>query len=703
MKKVIFSVLLICFFNQIQGQTKLAVTLNEATKVTKENEGGLFFAGTKDVNYRFSQRISPHGDCIDVVNGYAFVTWYKGGMDTRNLMLSRKNLNIENSPWVTIEFPHKHIGQGGELLNGTGIRGDSHNTAAIGISTLDNTIHIIYDMHAYNETSLPNDFFNYSVSKKEMAFVPDEEFTLAIFNAKRNYLKQGQNYERMTYPMIHRAADGSLVARYRKGGSGNGDILMAHYNGTSWSNNWLFHDGTLPLPDRNNMYGGERFLNGKLYSGFSIRYANNNNANPSNGYSYNSGLYYAYTNGIPKNQSTQWFNADENPIVLPIINNLDPNLDPVQIGQPGDDYGTQTNPRTTSDPSWTVTENGAIHFITRVDNINVHYFKKATDTDFSSAAGGLIPNPQTRGEIYSYKNHVFMVEIISGKVYVKTTLEGENNWKIVYVGQEESIRFNHFDAFVEANKLYVYLMEDTGNNTVGVGDKRPLYFQEFTLSEEEEQEEVAPTVLLEAENFTTASSDIQIGTSSSASGGEYVDSFASNQFLEYKFTITEADVYDIVLFVAVRNRDDSVMDVEINGQLYENFLVAKTGDWNIYGENKIENVSLNQGENTLKLTQKRSLSSEPDKIEIFSKVPLNTTSFSKNQITIYPNPSKGVFNLNTSIQNIEYQLITIQGIILQQGIINKNQLDFSRYAKGIYVLRLNSEDNNAFIKRIIIE
>jgi len=694
--------LMIGFFNSINSQTKLSTTLNSATKVTKDDEGGLFFAGTQNINYRFSRRISPHGDCVDVVNGYAFVTWYKGGMDKRNLMLSRKNLNVENSPWVTIEFPHKHVGQGGEILKGTGIRGDSHNTAAIGISTIDNTIHIIYDMHAYSRSSLPNDFFNYSVSKKNMAFVPDNEFTLEIFNQKRTYLKAGQDYERMTYPMIHRADDGSLIVRYRKGGSGNGDILLAHYNGTSWSNNWIYHEGTLNLPNRNNMYGGERFLNGKFYAGFSIRYSTNNSTSTSNGYMLNSGLYFAYSNEIPKNISTQWFDVNDNSISLPIRNNIDPSKDPVQIGQPGDDFGTAAQPRSSNDPAWTVTENGAIHFVTRVDNINVHYYKKANEANFSKNAGGLIPNPSTRGELYSYKNHVFMVELINGKVNIKTTLEGENNWKIIYTGQEAT-SYQHFDAFVENDKLYVYLMENTGNNTVGVGDKRQLYFQEFTLTETTVQQEPTSVLVIEAEDFTTASNDIVVGSNNSASGGRYIDSFRSNQFLEYNFNITDAGDYDIVLYVAVRNRDDSVMDVKINEQLYENFLVVKTGDWNIYEENKIENVSLKQGENVIRLTQKRSLSSEPDKIEIFSKANLSTNSFNTNEITVYPNPSTGNFKLNTSIKNIKYQLINLQGRVLQKGIVKNNKLDFSSYAKGIYLLHLNSSINRTLIKKIFIK
>jgi len=700
MKKKLLIVFILSFFKIIDAQTKLSATVNSATKVTKEGEGGLFFAGTKNVNYRFGQRISPHGDCVDVVNGYAFVTWYKGGLDQRNLMLSRKNLNIANSSWVTIEFPHKHIGQAGELLKGTGIRGDSHNTAAIGVSTIDNTIHLIYDMHAYRSSSLPNDFFNYSVSMANKAFVPDNEFTLDIFNAKRNFLKSGQDYERMTYPMIHRADDGSLIARYRQGGSGNGDILLAHYNGTSWSNNWIYHEGTLALPNRNNMYGGERFLNGKFYAGFSIRYSTNNSADTSNGYMLNSGLYYAYTNEIPENNSSQWFDVNDTTISIPIRNNINPSLDPVQIAQPGDDFGTTALPRSSSDPAWTVTENGAIHFVQRVDNRNVHYYKKANEVNFSKNVGGLIPNPATRGEIYSYKNHVFMVELLGGKVNIKTTLEGQNDWKIVYSGTE-TINFSHFDAFVVGDKLYVYLMENTGNNTPGVGDKRPLYFQEFTLTEVDIPNE-SVNISLEAEDYTTASNDINVGSSTAASAGKYIDSFSSNQFVEHKFQVTTAGTYDFILFAANRNRDDSIMDIEINGTLYDNVLITQSFDWNVYFETRISNITLIQGENTVRLTQQRSLSSEPDKIEFELISALSINDSNPLDLTVYPNPSSGVFNIQSNVQNIEYTLINIQGQTLDNGEILHKQVDFSKFGQGVYFLQLTN-DKNSLVKRIVIK
>ncbi|MFC2127103.1 BNR-4 repeat-containing protein [Bacteroidota bacterium] len=696
---VLFGLALVC---PGWSQKNIVVTLNDLTKVTKTDEGGLYFAGTKDVNYRFGKRISPHGDCIDVINGYAFVTWYKGGMDKRNLMLSRKNLTIENSPWVTIQFPHQHVGQRGELFNGTGIRGDSHNTAAIGISTIDNTIHIIYDMHAYSKSELPTVFFNYSVSKKDMAFVPDNEFTLEIFNAKITYLKEGQNYERLTYPMIHRADDGSLVTRYRKGGSGNGDILMAHYDGTSWSNNWIYHEGTLDLPNRNNMYGGERFLNGKFYSGFSIRYSTNNSTSTSNGYMLNSGLYFAYTNEIPKNNNSQWFDVNDKPITLPIKNNIDPTKDPVQIGQPGDDFGTATFPRSSSDPAWTVTENGTIHFVQRVDNSNVHYYKKATDANFSKNAGGLVPNPDTRGEIYSYKNHVFMVELINGKVIIKTTLEGTNNWKIVYSGTD-SVEYSHFDAFVVEDKLYVYLMEDIKNNTVGVGDKRPLYFQEFTLSEMDTPPiEEVEDIIVEAEDYTSASVDISVAANGAASNGKLISPFSGAQWLEYKFQVTTTGVYDFILTAANRNRDDSTMDIEINGVLYNNVLITRSFDWNVFLETKITGVTLNEGENVVKITQNKSLSSTPDKFKFVLTENLSTEKLGADMIGIFPNPSNGVFNIETSFASPYYMIFDLKGKVLEDGVLHEKRLNLKNYPKGVCFLKLYA-GNVSLVRKLIIK
>ena len=46
----------------------------------------------------FNRNIAVHGDCFTVKNDYAFFIWYKGGMENRDLMLSRKKFYQRSVP-----------------------------------------------------------------------------------------------------------------------------------------------------------------------------------------------------------------------------------------------------------------------------------------------------------------------------------------------------------------------------------------------------------------------------------------------------------------------------------------------------------------------------------------------------------------------------------------------------------------------------
>lgn len=456
MKTTFLSLLLTLLCTCVRAQTPLSIELLETSAVA---EDGLYFDGEQGVAYQFGRRITPHGDCIDVVGGFQFVTWYKGGMDKRNLMLSRRR-DEPGAEWVHLQFPHRHVGYRQDTTIG-----DSHNVAVIGVSTADSTIHLIYDIHSYRAATYGDEHFNYSVSLPGTAFVPDEEFSLSLFQAKRTFLRPGVNYELTTYPSIRRADDGSLSARFRIGGSGNGDIFYALYQNGEWSANQLLSDGTIPLPYRHNAYGtGGRFLNGKFHACFQIRYATDSDLREI--FDLNRGLYWAYAEA-PYGPD-DWKTAFGEPVAIPFQH-----PDNIEIGTPSLTHGTAERPRSTIYPKFTETENGAMHALVRVDNVNVHYWKRAVDTTFSSAAGGTILTPN--GVMVAYNDYVIVVDRRSDRLIIRAALEGTNDW-VTVVEETTGPEYRHFNGVLRGDKLYIYLMEE------GSGDAQPLRLKTYQLS-----------------------------------------------------------------------------------------------------------------------------------------------------------------------------------------------------------------------------
>jgi len=237
------------------------VELIEESVITDE---GLYFwypGGRKAFHYAAS--ISPRGDCYTVANGYIFFGWYKGGMDERDLMISRKK--IGSGKWVTVQLPHKNT-----LIGPGAVWGESHNTITVGVSTKDDTIHIFYDHH--------NDPLKYIVSKKGTAFVPDHEFKIDIFEPTRGYLAEGQPI-RITYPKITENGLGDLIVNYRKGSAIGGNEMVHVYNGEVWSRARQVtrgSDQTVPESRKNYAYSAAPvFANGNVYYAFSVRWKRN--------------------------------------------------------------------------------------------------------------------------------------------------------------------------------------------------------------------------------------------------------------------------------------------------------------------------------------------------------------------------------------------------------------------------------------------
>ena len=433
---------------------------------------------TTGYDYKFGPQISAHGDCITTYNEYVFMTWYKGGKANRNMMLTR--YNTITGTMATIEFPHKHTG-----WRNIWYIGESHNTIAVGVSPLDGTIHLLFDMHAYTNTrpsdgSLSDDYFRYAYSIANAASVPDAEFTLDKFvqNTSGGYkhlsLNGVENYgafSELTYPQFFLNNQGDLFFSMRKGSSSNGGYHFAKYDAatSTWSDFIKFADKNASNfgQDYNwGMYGSFKYVGGKIRIGFQRRSGNNTDK-----YQYQNGVYYAYADD--QSGATNWKNHEGTSITLPLRN-----ADEIKVMEPGDYVQTtQTNQvYIVQGFDWTVTENGDEHIISRVrdDEFNVtknlHTYRPAGATDF-------ITTESFSGAeaIYTAGNDIFLIGLTNGRVRIQKAAGGTNNFTTVY--QPTTGRtFRHGRVYIADGKLYYYLMESGHSD-----DTRPLYLQIIDL------------------------------------------------------------------------------------------------------------------------------------------------------------------------------------------------------------------------------
>lgn len=218
----------------VDGRALLAPAFNGNV-----SRGGLFGRSMNAVAHQTSPLVT--------FGQFQYATWYQLSNDGRqeNVMLGRRNL-ITGSGWETLDT-------GLNLINGdaadddrqSGIQTqtvpwDNHNAINLGISG-DGRVHIAYDHH-----SNP---LNYLVSVAGGATTGDWTRT-SVFGSQviRDSLNPGDpTLNAVTYPRFATNHEtGDLVATYRLGQSGAGDLHVANYDAVSgtWSAGREFIEGT---------------------------------------------------------------------------------------------------------------------------------------------------------------------------------------------------------------------------------------------------------------------------------------------------------------------------------------------------------------------------------------------------------------------------------------------------------------------------
>ncbi len=80
----------------------------------------------------------------------------------------------------------------------------------------------------------------------------------------------------------------------------------------------------------------------------------------------------------------------------------------------------------------------------------------------------------------------------------------------------------------------------------------------------------------------------------------------------------------------------------------------------------------------------------------------NDNIFLSEDIGVYPNPSKGLLNVDDAYNGTKWMVVNQMGQILRQGKMFQNKIDISGISDGFYVLILEAPDNQIFREKIII-
>lgn len=675
-------------------------------------DSALFFDGVQQTqsnppnvqgqyDYRFGRFISAHGDCIKTMGKYVFMTWYKGDKLDRHVRLTR--YDTETGVRKTIEFPHTHTG----YLNQWWI-GESHNTIAIGISPLDGTIHLIYDMHAYSATrpsdgSLSNDYFRYSYSLPGAATVADSNFTLSQFvqspngdykhislaGDENNRNEDYPNLSGLTYPKFFLNDCNELFMYIREGGSSNGAYKFTKYDHST--GNWSGFNQFNVLNAKSQgqlynwgLYGSIKYVNGKIRIGFQQRSSNNTDK-----YLYQNGFYYAYSDD--QNGQNSWKDYQGNGFNLPL---LDP--DKIKIAEPGD-YVSTTLPnkvRIWTGFDWTVTQAGDVHLIGRVKD-DEHNVTKYVHSYQSGGTGNFVTTTNFSGgqAIYTAGDNVYLIGLnSSGRVKVEKALGGTNAFTTVYEATS-GLQFTHGRVHIADGKLHYYLMEN-----VSTGSARPLYLQVIDLDIQPTQ----PAVLSGTYRFKSVSS------------GDYMDSEGYEVRLspsdsgvdkEWRIVHVEGEYYNIESALSDRGVLRAAPDSAIINTSFASPIADTDKLWkaihqcgNIYRfESKVPNRDYLWADSTSGKVLWGTGMGDDTKWALEDALVLSIEKLAENQYPLYPNPATTFVRIENLKGFHTLRLMDVSGReVLRQPLpwrTSEWDLSIESLTSGMYYLQLVGEES----------
>lgn len=677
------------------------VSLIKETEVTNEALHFWYPDGQKAAIY--ASTISPRGDCFTVSNGYIFVGWYKGGMDKRNLMLSRKKIGENN--WKTIQFTHKNtLIVDPKDKTGPRIFGNTHQTITVAVSDDDGKVHILFDHH--------NDPLNYIVSKANIAFASDADFKVSNFESKRNTLTDPQSLT-ITYPEINKNNKGELILNYRRGNSHGGSEFMHVYSNGKWSKAKRVIQGyqaPIPANQNNYAYGSPTYSNGRFYYAFSVRWDNNR--------AINEGVYVADA-GTTMTGNWRRIVGNKNQTFSPPIINYSPFLI--------DDPASKNNEGSNGIPQFAINDNGdmQIGWKSRGNDKNFYYTytKKKNDSVFKK-------HNQVFLSSFGYGNKFFSVSVqknkINGIVNDKIIINSNNPGNLNLTKELEITSTRNLGSHVKfVHDGVLYLLFDIR----AASDKHKMICYEIKL-DGASTSNTSNTINnddIDISNGWFRIKNIETGRYLRSVGGDDVvaASVLSGNDKQWRF-VKAGSYYNIDSRTTgdgsgiLRATSNTIIGTKRSAPLEDrdkvwqiNKVSSPKGSFRIelkdteqYLYNETSNSNKDIRLNT-KIGNRSKWILEPVNSSSSKSIAEEATKAQEESIAVFPNPTTSSFTIALNgFDKANVVITNLLGKIVYNKSINGNRLNINRdnrFASGMYLIKVISANQSVYNTKLIIK
>ena len=376
------------------GAAPLGPSVSEPSVTKLEREGQYFNTGVREFGPTATGPDHAQ-DAVMVFDDRVYVAYYGRNGE---LKIARKPL--VGCVWTTVTFPYTQTDP------------DAHRSANIAVSPNDRRIHVVWGLHAG-----ANEKLNYIVSNIDNATdVPDAEFNVGLFDARREEIRAGDDLGRITYPRFIVGNNDNLLLLWRRGGSGNGDHYVSEYSNGTWSGQRGVIRGTSGEDYQGSM-SRNAYLNmltyqtGQLHMTWTWR--------ETSGAATNHDLMHAYST----DNAQSWVNSFGTVVGTSGAGSFKINLNSNVMFQ------EIRNGTVANQCGQTMTSDGRVHVIHRYDDGYQYHrwgpsagentWTPALDT---GASGG-------RPKIYSGPNDaLFVVGTNGGRIQIHAAAKGSDNW-----------------------------------------------------------------------------------------------------------------------------------------------------------------------------------------------------------------------------------------------------------------------------------